>query len=342
MIVRSRAPLRLGLAGGGTDVSPYCDQYGGAVLNVTIDMYAYTILEPTDDGRVRFTASDIDGEFEMAADQAMEIGYPLILHRAVYRRIVRDFNGGKPLPCHITTFCDAPPGSGLGTSSTMVVSLVKAFVEWLNLPLGEYEIAHLAFEIERIDAKLGGGRQDQYAAAFGGVNFMEFKTGDRVIVNPLRVKDWIISEIETSLVLFNSGVSRSSASIIQEQTDNLTSNSGTTLEAMHEIKADAYGMKESLLRGDFEDLAAFMRKSWDAKKRLATSVSNDQIDRVHAAALEAGARAGKVSGAGGGGFMTFLVNPARRVDVIRALSKEEGQVMTCHFTPSGSEAWKIL
>ena len=342
MIIRARAPLRLGLAGGGTDVSPYCDQYGGAVLNVTIDLYAYTILKPTDDGRVRFTASDIDGEFEMAAGEAMEIGYPLILHRAVYRRIVRDFNGGKPLPCHITTFCDAPPGSGLGTSSTMVVSLVKAFVEWLNLPLGEYEIAHLAFEIERIDAKLGGGRQDQYAAAFGGVNFMEFKTGDRVIVNPLRVKDWIISEIETSLVLFNSGVSRSSASIIQEQTDNLTSNSGTTLEAMHEIKADAYGMKESLLRGDFEDLAAFMRKTWDAKKRLATSVSNDQIDRVHAAALEAGARAGKVSGAGGGGFMTFLVNPARRVDVIRALSKEEGQVMTCHFTPSGSEAWKIL
>ena len=342
MIVRSRAPLRLGLAGGGTDVSPYCDQYGGAVLNVTIDMYAYTILEPTDDGRVRFTASDIDGEFEMAADQAMEIGYPLILHRAVYRRIVRDFNGGKPLPCHITTFCDAPPGSGLGTSSTMVVSLVKAFVEWLNLPLGEYEIAHLAFEIERIDAKLGGGRQDQYAATFGGVNFMEFQAGDRVIVNPLRIKNWIISEMETSLVLFNSGVSRSSASIIEEQTGNLTANSGTTLEAMHELKADAYGMKECLLRGDFENLAGYMRKSWDAKKRLATSVSNAHIDQVHAAAMSAGARAGKVSGAGGGGFLTFLVDPSRRVDVIRALGKKEGQVMTCHFTRWGTEGWKIF
>ena len=342
MIVRSRAPLRLGLAGGGTDVSPYCDQYGGAVLNVTIDMYAYTIIEPTDDGKVRFTASDIDGEYEAPADEAMEIGYPLILHRAVYRRIVRDFNGGKPLPCHITTFCDAPPGSGLGTSSTMVVSLVKAFVEWLNLPLGEYEIAHLAFEIERIDAGLGGGRQDQYAATFGGVNFMEFLAGDRVIVNPLRIKNWIISEIETSLVLFNSGVSRSSASIIKEQTDNLTAKSGTTLEAMHEIKADAYGMKECLLRGDFENLAGYMRKSWDAKKRLAASISNDHIDTVHAAAMSAGARAGKVSGAGGGGFMTFLVDPSRRVGVIRALSKQEGQVMTCHFTRWGTEGWKIF
>jgi len=341
MIVRSRAPLRLGLAGGGTDVSPYCDAHGGAVLNVTIDMYAYTIIEPTDDGRVTFLAPDIDAAYEAPAEDAMEIGYPLILHRAVYRRIVTDFNSGRPLSCRITTFCDAPPGSGLGTSSTMVVSLVKAFVEWLNLPLGEYEIAHLAFEIERIDAGLSGGRQDQYAATFGGVNFIEFQAADRVIVNPLRVKNWIISEVETSLVLFNSGVSRASASIIEEQTANLTAGTGTTLEAMHDIKADAFGMKDSLLRGDLDTFAALMRKSWDAKKRLAHSVSNASIDHVHQAAMDAGARAGKVSGAGGGGFLTFLVAPTRRVAVMRALARESGQVMTCHFTRHGTEGWKI-
>ena len=341
MIIRSRAPLRLGLAGGGTDVSPYADEHGGAVLNVTIDLYAYTIIEPAEDGRVRFVASDIDGEFEAAASDAMVLEQPLILHRAVYRRIVNQFNGGRPLPCRITTFCDAPPGSGLGTSSTMVVSLVKAFVEWLNLPLGEYEIAHLAFEIERIDAGLGGGRQDQYAATFGGVNFMEFLAGDRVIVNPLRVKNWIISEMETSLVLFNTGVSRSSAAIIKEQTDNLRSHSGTTLEAMHAIKQDAFTMKECLLRGDFVGLAACMRKSWDDKKRLAGSISNPGIDQVMTAAMDAGARAGKVSGAGGGGFITFLVEPERRVDVIRALKQQDGTVMTCHFTRHGTEGWKI-
>lgn len=342
MIVRSRAPLRLGLAGGGTDVSPYCDQFGGAVLNATIDMYAYTIIEPTDDGRVVFKASDIDGVFEAPADAEIEIAYPLILHRAVYRRIVRQFNGGKPLACRITTFCDAPPGSGLGTSSTMVVSLLKAFVEWLNLPLGEYEIARLAFEIERIDAGLGGGRQDQYAATFGGVNFMEFLPDDRVIVNPLRVKNWIISEMETSLVLFNSGVSRSSASIIKMQTDNLTENKGTTLDAMHEMKEDAFGMKESLLKGDFTGFGGFMRKSWAAKKRLADAISTDHIDAIHQTAMAAGALAGKVSGAGGGGFMTFLVDPSRRVDVIRALDRQEGHVMTCHFTRHGTEGWKIF
>jgi D-glycero-alpha-D-manno-heptose-7-phosphate kinase len=341
MIVRSRAPLRLGLAGGGTDVSPYCDQYGGAVLNATIDLYAYTILEPTDDGRVSFIAPDLDGSYESAADEIPTIADPLILHRAVYRRIVSQFNGGRPLPCRITTFCDAPPGSGLGTSSTMVVSLVKAFVEWLNLPLGEYEIAHLSFEIERIDAGLEGGRQDQYAATFGGVNFMEFQPRDRVIVNPLRIKNWIISEMETSLVLFNSGVTRSSAHIIKEQTDNLTRHIGTTLEAMHAIKEDAFEMKECLLRGDFDRLARCMRKSWESKKQLTKNISNSHIDAVMETALDAGARAGKISGAGGGGFITFLVAPERRVAVIRALSRQEGRVMTCHFTRHGTEGWKI-
>lgn len=342
MIVRSRAPLRLGLAGGGTDVSPYCDRYGGAVLNATIDLYAYTIIEPTEDGRVRFIASDIGECFEAAADEAMDIAAPLILHRAVYRRVVTQFNGGRPLPCRITTFCDAPPGSGLGTSSTMVVSLLKAFVEWLNLPLGEYEIAHLAFEIERVDAGLGGGRQDQYAATFGGVNFMEFHPDDRVIVNPLRVKNWIISELETSLVLFNSGVSRSSARIIKEQTDNLVAQGGTTLDAMHEMKADAFCMKEYLLKGDFDRFAGCMRKTWEAKKRLADNVTTSHIDHAVQSALDAGARAGKVSGAGGGGFVTFLLAPERRVDVIRALSRLEGHVMTCHFTRHGTEGWKIF
>jgi D-glycero-alpha-D-manno-heptose-7-phosphate kinase len=340
--VRSRAPLRLGLAGGGTDVSPYCDEFSGAVLNATVDMYAYTIIEPTDNGRVVFNAPDIGHIFEAPADEAMEIADPLILHRAVYRRIVRQFNGGHPLSCRVTTFCDAPPGSGLGTSSTVVVSLVKAFAEWLNLPLGEYEIAHLAFEIERQDADLLGGRQDQYAAAFGGVNFMEFYADDRVIVNPLRVKHWIMSELETSLVLFNSGVSRSSAAIIADQTASITSHERKPLNAMHELKADAFGMKESLLKGNLSDFGGYMRKSWEAKKKLSSGISTRHIEEIYEAAMAAGATAGKVSGAGGGGFLTFLVDPCLRVNVIRALEKQNGRVMTCHLTSEGAEAWKIF
>ncbi len=313
------------------------------MLNLTIDQYAYTTIEPTTDDRVTFCASDTNQVFESDGVEAMEIAEPLALHRATYRRIMRQFNHGEARPCRITTFCDAPPGSGLGTSSTMVVSMVKAYVEWLNLPLGEYEIAHLAFEIERLEVGLQGGRQDQYAATFGGVNFMEFHANDRVVVNPLRIKNWIVSELEMSLVLFNSGQSRSSAAIITEQTDNVRNRRGTTLHALHELKLDAYQMKDCLLRGDFERLAAVMRKTWDDKKQLADSVTNSHINTVMRAAFAAGAQAGKVTGAGGGGYIIFLVAPQRRMDVIHALRQQErGQVMTCHLTRHGSQGWKIL
>ncbi len=321
-------------------MSPYCDQYGGAVLNATIDMYAYATIEMRDDGKVTFVATDVGDEITFPAGP-IEMAGPLILHRAVYNRIVRQFNDGRPLACRVTTFCDAPPGSGLGTSSTVVVALVRAYAEWLNLPLGEYEIAHLAFEIERQDAALMGGRQDQYAAAFGGVNFMEFEAGERVIVNPLRVKSWILAELETSLLIFDSGVSRSSASIIAEQSANIVSNERKPLEATHELKRDAYGMKESLLKGNFDAFGNYMRRSWEAKKSLASSITTQHIDTIYDAAMEAGAVAGKVSGAGGGGFVTFLVNPLRRIDVIRALERQSGRVVTCHFTSQGAEAWNI-
>lgn len=342
MPIRSRAPLRLGLAGGGTDVSPFCDEFGGAVLNASIALYAYTILEPTDDGRLALHAADIGQVAECSAEAILheDIEAP-ILHRAVYRRIVRQFNDGRPLPCRLTTFCDAPPGSGLGTSSTMVVSMIKAFVEWLNLPLGEYEIAQLAYEIERVDAGLHGGRQDQYAATFGGVNFMEFFAEGRVIVNPLRIKNWIMSELEASTLLFNLGASRSSAAIISEQTANIVARREGSLDAMHALKADAIGMKECLLKGDFRNYGAFMRRSWEAKKNLAANVTTAQIDRVYEAAMAAGAIAGKVSGAGGGGFMTFMVDPVRRIEVIRRLEQEDGRVMACHFTKIGTEGWRV-
>ena len=343
MIVRARAPLRIGLCGGGTDVSPYCDDHGGAVLSITIDLYAYANIQPTDDGQISFAALDMGDRYESAIQDELTIGDPLRLHRATYRRIIDQFNDGRPLSCRLTTFCDAPPGSGLGTSSTVVVAMVKAFAEWLNLPLGEYEIAQMAYQIERIDAGLAGGRQDQYAAAFGGVNFMEFHAEERVIVNPLRVKDWIVSELETSMVLYDSGVSRSSASIIEQQTDNLRTGSGTTLDALHELKADSYRMKECLLKGDFTGLAETLRKTWKDKKRLTTGISNTRIERIMQIATDAGASAGKVSGAGGGGFFAFLVPPQRRMELVRALSEwSPGRVMPCHLTHHGTEGWKVF
>lgn len=339
--VRARAPLRLGLAGGGTDVSPFCDLHGGYVLNAAIDRYAYAMIDPLGDGRLEFRASDQQVEISGDAVERLPMGGPLQLHAGVYNRIVRDFRGGEPLSIRLTTFSEAPPGSGLGSSSTLVVAIIKAFVELLNLPLGEYEIARLAYEIERVDVGLAGGRQDQYSATFGGFNFMEFYAEERVVVNPLRIKNWIITELESSLVLYFTGVSRESASIISEQKVNVESGSKASLDASFALKREAVSMKESILKGDFGALAESMRAGWEWKKQLARQVSNPRIDETYERACAAGALAGKVSGAGGGGFMFFLVDPPRRMEVVRALQEMGGQASGCHFSKHGTEGWKL-
>lgn len=343
MIIRARAPLRLGLAGGGTDVSPYCDLHGGLVLNATIDKYAYAVIKPgMNTEGLKFVAADRQESWEGETSADIPLNGQLDLHKGVYNRIVQEFNGGRPMPLTMTTHTDAPPGSGLGSSSTLVVAMVKAFVEWLNLPLGEYDIARLAYEIERKDVGLAGGRQDQYAATFGGFNFMEFHPQERVVVNPLRIKNWIISELEASLLLYFGGVSRDSARIIEEQTKNVEQQDDVAIDAMHALKQEAIAMKESLLKGDFDGLVQSMESGWAAKKRMAKSISNPSIEKSYHLAKEAGMRAGKISGAGGGGFMMLLVDPVRRMDVIRALSSTQGQIYNCHFTEIGTQGWKIF
>ena len=339
-IIRARAPLRLGLAGGGTDVSPYCDTHGGYVLNATIDRYAYAVIKILEDPVVRFVATDLQVEKEKAIEPLLLNG-KLNLHKAVYNHIVRHYNGGRPIPLELSTFCDAPAGSGLGSSSTLVVVMIRAFAELLNLPLDDYTVANLAYKLERVDCDLQGGRQDQYSATFGGFNFMEFYADERVVVNPLRIKNWIICELEASLILFYTGVSRESAKIIADQSSNTQAGLVDVLEAMHGIKREALMMKEYLLRSDFDGVVESMRMGWENKKRSAKTVSNPLIDEIYDAAISAGALAGKVSGAGGGGFILFFVPPDRRMNVIRTLGSFEGQVSNCHFTKYGSQAWRI-
>lgn len=341
MIVRARAPLRLGLAGGGTDLSPFCDLYGGHVLNATIDLHAYASIETREAATVSFEAADLGASWTGKAAERLEPDGPLALHGAVYNRIVRDFRKGRPLGLRMVTYCDAPPGSGLGSSSTMVVAMLKAYEEWLHLPLGEYDVARLAYEIERQDLGLSGGRQDQYAATFGGFNFMEFYGDDRVIVNPLRVKNWILSELEACLLLFYTGVSRASAEIIDQQKRNVADGHRQATAAMQELKRDASAMKEAVLKGDFRCFAEYMGKSWEAKKKTAAKVSSPSIEAAFAAAIEAGALAGKVSGAGGGGFIMFVVDPVKRPAVGRALLKHGGRVVPFHFTKHGTQGWRL-
>lgn len=341
MIIRARAPLRLGLAGGGTDVSPYCDTHGGLVLNATIDRYAYAVIKTLDEPLIRFTATDKQTETVHHANDPILLNGQLDLHKAVYNHMIQNYNDGQSLPMELSTFCDAPVGSGLGSSSTLVVSMIKAFVELLSLPLDDYEIAHLAYKIERVDCNLQGGRQDQYSATFGGFNFMEFYADERAVINTLRIKNWLICELEASLILYFTGVSRESAKIIADQSRNVKTGSTEALQAMHGIKQGALVMKECLLRGDFNGLVDSMRLGWESKKRSAKSVSNIEIDGIYDAACKSGALAGKVSGAGGGGFMWFFVPTEKRMDVIRTLNQFGGQVSNCHFTKNGTQAWRI-
>lgn len=340
MIVRSIAPLRLGFAGGGTDVSPYAERHGGFVLNATIALYARCTLAPNLAGKVCFRALDMGESFEADAQTNFALDGPMVLVKAVYNRIVRDFNDGQSLSVDVSTFSDAPPGSGLGSSSTMVVAILEAFREYLRLPLGDYEVATLAYDIERKDARLAGGRQDQYAATFGGFNFMEFNGGDRVIVNPLRIRREIEEELAARLLLYYTGRSRASAAIIKEQTANILEEQNGALEATHQAKRDALAMKEYLLRSDYDGFATKLGEAWLNKKKMARSISNPRIDAIYAAALEAGACAGKVSGAGGGGFMMFAIEPTKRLNVAEALSVFGGRVVDFRFTTEGAWSWR--
>lgn len=340
MIIRSKAPLRLGFAGGGSDVSPYSDLYGGLILNATINLYAYCTIEETDDSTVTLVATDLGQSASYPLSDSLPIDGMLDLHKGVFNRVAKDF-GINPKACRITTYSDAPAGSGLGSSSTMVVCILKAFVEWFNLPMGDYEIARLAYQIERVDLGLSGGKQDQYAAAFGGFNFMEFLPDGNVIVNPLRVKRWIVDELESSIVLYYTGASRSSAAIIEEQKKNTSSGNNGAVEAMHRIKQSAIEMKRALLEGNMNSFSRILGKAWEDKKKMATAITNPMIQEAFDVAFAAGAVAGKVSGAGGGGFIIFMTDPSKRRLVINALSGMPGQVVGFQFSEGGTHGWKI-
>lgn len=338
-IVRSRAPLRLGLAGGGTDVSPYSDTYGGAIINVTIDKYAYASLTSRDDGQVVFHAVDLGVVESFPCDRPVPADSQLKLHRGVYERIVSQFAGGHRPALKLTTHVDAPMGSGLGSSSALVVAMVGVFAEMMHLPLGEYEVARLAFDIERIDLALRGGRQDQYAATFGGFNFMEFHADERVVVNPLRIRSHVRNELESSLLLTFSGASRESAKIISSQSQSVSAG-GKSLEAMHQLKAEATQMKEALLFGNVRKVAEILSSGWEAKKRTSPTVSTPEVEQLFSVAMRNGALAGKLSGAGGGGFAMFIVDPDRRPRLRAAIAEETNATpVVASLTLDGMTTW---
>lgn len=340
-IIRARAPLRLGLAGGGTDLLSYSNQYEGAVLNATIQMYSYCSLEPTNDNTITFVAPDRNCNITLESKVKLEINEPLVLHKGIYNRIVKDFNNNKPLSFKMSTSSDAPAGSGLGTSSTMVVTIIKAFDKWLKLELNEYEIAKLAYSIEREDLNLAGGMQDQFAATFGGFNFMQFKKDGTVVVNPLRLSKSIVNELESSLLMFYSGRSHDSATIISHQIKNTKNGNSKTIDAMHKLKESAYNMKDAIVLGRISDIAQIMRDNWEEKKKTSDVISNKELENIISFAIANGSEAVKLSGAGGGGFMLLYCKPENRQRLFNALKQLDGTIWPVAFGQFGARSWTI-
>jgi D-glycero-alpha-D-manno-heptose-7-phosphate kinase len=336
MHIRSRAPLRVSFAGGGTDVAPYPELEGGRVLSATIDRYAYATLLPRTDGQFSVESADFDIRVGFDPHETSGLDGKLDLVKAAVRRLSHDDPSGYDL----FLSSNAPPGSGLGSSSAVMVALVGLLRHHYRLALDEYETAALAHSLERNDLGIPGGLQDQYAATFGGFNYIEFHA-DRVVVNPLRISQDVINELEHNLLLVFTGVTRASGQIIDDQTSRLTAGEPQTLEAMREQKQLAEQMKDTLVQGRLAAFAELLDAAWQTKKRFSPKITTDSIDEIYQTARAAGALGGKVTGAGGGGYILLYCDPRRRHRVAQALSDMGATSRELAFTRHGLRTWSV-
>ena len=337
-LFRARAPLRVSFAGGGTDVAPFPEREGGLVLSATINRYAHGTLRPRADDRISIESLDLDTALEYGAAEPVRYDGQLDLVKGAIRRLAQlDQARGVDLFLHTA----APPGSGLGASSALIVSLIGLLRDYHRLSLSDYDVAQLAWEIERIDLGLSGGLQDQYAASFGGFNFIEFHA-DQVIVNPLRIRPTTMHELESNLLLCFTGATRAGDRIIDDQTRRYEAGEADALAGLRMQKDLAVAMKNALVRGRLTEFGELLGHAWAHKKRMSPRISTSVIDDAYAEAIRHGALGGKVTGAGGGGFMLFYCRPGARHRVARRLA-ELGLVETeFAFTTEGLTTWSYV
>jgi D-glycero-alpha-D-manno-heptose-7-phosphate kinase len=289
-------------------------------------------LRPRRDSRLTLASLDYDTVAKYDHPRRVRFDGQLDLIKAVVRAL--KVRGGADLWSH----SDAPPGSGLGSSSTMVVALIGCISEWHGRPLTGYEVAELAYRIERVDLGLAGGRQDQYAATFGGINFIEFHR-DATVVNPLRIRPDVLNELQYRLLLCYMGHTRESARIIERQTRSYREGKSQVVTALDHLKAATLEMKKALLLGDVDAIGELLHQAWRDKKRLDAGISNRHVDRLYQLARREGALGGKMPGAGGGGYFLFLTRFDRKHRVAAALERQGGQVVPFSFENRGLTTW---
>jgi D-glycero-alpha-D-manno-heptose-7-phosphate kinase len=330
-VIRAKAPLRVSFAGGGTDVPPFPEREGGLVLSATINRYAYGALAPRNDSQISLESVDFGLSLNYGVDDDILFDGHLDVAKAAIRKLGR---GGYDLFMH----SNAPPGSGLGSSSAVMVALIGLLKEFHGEPLIDYEVAELAFDLERNELGIRGGHQDQYSAAFGGFNFMEFDA-DRVIVNPLRVPPDVVHELEHNMLLCYTGKTRSSDRIIDDQTKRWVGGDQQALAALRAGKELAIEMKNALLQRRLRDFGDLLGTAWQEKKKMSPKITNEFIDTAYEEARRHGALGGKVTGAGGGGYMLFYCPFQKKHNVADALIAMGGQVTEFEFAPDGLTTW---
>lgn len=331
MVIRGRAPLRVSFGGGGTDVAPFCVKQGGAILGSTINKYAYCSIVPREDDQIVVHSLDFDMTVKYNTDENYVYDGKLDLVKAALKAM--EIKSG----CEVYLQCDAPPGSGLGTSSTVMVAMLIAMARWKGIEMDGYRLADLAFQVEREDLQIAGGYQDQYAATFGGFNFIEFHGRNDVVVNPLRIKKEILHELQYNLLLCYTGNVHVSANIIKDQVKNYEKKDG--FAAMCEVKALAYAMKDELLKGNLNSFGRLLDYGWESKKRMSSKITNPQVDQLYEEAKKAGAMGGKLLGAGGGGYLLVYCPYNVRHKVAERLELAGGQLTDWNFELRGAQSW---
>lgn len=330
LIVRS--PVRISFCGGGTDLPGYYEQFGGAVLSAAINKYFYTILGQRADGRVQVISSDLR-VFETwhdiytmdLKDSVLEI--PLAVLKHVNCQIGLD----------MFLASEIPPGTGLGSSACVCVNILKALTDYVQKPVSKYDLAEKAFHIARNVLKKNVGKQDEYATAFGGLNYITFDPDGGTYVEPIELDPALLRELHSNLMLFFTGAARNSWTILQEQETSTRQHTGSTLEALHEVKALASEMRTALQHGELYQFGTLLHQGWQAKRRISSRISTPRIDGLYALAIQNGALGGKITGAGGGGFLLLYCQPEHQAAVREAMQHTGIREMAFGFDMQGAQ-----
>jgi len=335
LIIRSRAPLRISFAGGGTDVDPYPKMKGGATLSTTIDRYAYVTLEKNSAKQILLKSDDYGLLETIESISKISKKGKLNLLKATIKSFKLKNRYFKA-----TISVDAPPGSGLGSSSAVTVSLLGALLLMIKKNLSNYEIAEKAYNIERVDLGINGGRQDQYASTFGGFNLIEYQAR-KVNVTPLRIKKEILNEFLASLVLCDTGITRLSANILKRQVKKYEKNEENIIEVLDGMKKEAYEVKDQLTRGNIFQIGEILNEGWEFKKKIDPMMTNKKIDKIYSNAINMGAIGGKLLGAGAGGHCLFLCEPNKKINVVKKLLKIGCKLVKFNFDEDGLQTWSL-